>query len=245
MARHTYHDVLAYFGVGGAHPGGFALTKEIVRNLSIQESDRILDAGCGTGQTAAFLARTYGCHVTALDQHPVMIDKARKRLMNEGLSVDLVEGKIESSSLRAGSFDWIIAESVTIFTAIQQTVHQYARLLRRGGTLLDLEMSTAASFSGNEMKRFQEVYGIDHIPEVEEWGNICREAGFQTVETVRESTIDQLLHKEPSATEAFDQQEIDVTATLNPALYVIWNNHMQLTDDYSDRLKYVVFKAKT
>ena len=31
-----YLDLLAYFGIGGAHPGGFALTKSILEDENIQ-----------------------------------------------------------------------------------------------------------------------------------------------------------------------------------------------------------------
>ncbi|MBL5792479.1 class I SAM-dependent methyltransferase [Bacillus sporothermodurans] len=77
---YSYQDTLAYYGVGGAHPGGLSLTKQIFHNENITHTTKILDAGCGTGQTSAYLAEMYKCDVTALDIHPVMIEKAKKTI---------------------------------------------------------------------------------------------------------------------------------------------------------------------
>ena len=51
-----YLDLLAEFGVGGAHPGGFPLTKEVLSSLHLPPSSSVLDIGCGTGQTAEYLS---------------------------------------------------------------------------------------------------------------------------------------------------------------------------------------------
>ena len=39
----TYLDCLALFGIGGAHPGGLLLTKEILSREKINEKTIILD----------------------------------------------------------------------------------------------------------------------------------------------------------------------------------------------------------
>ena len=79
MNEWTYHDLLAAFGIGGAHPGGFALTCEVLEREAIGKTSVVLDAGCGTGQTAAYLVKRFGCDVTAVDRHPLMLQKAANR----------------------------------------------------------------------------------------------------------------------------------------------------------------------
>jgi protein-L-isoaspartate O-methyltransferase len=76
MEKFTYHDFLANLGVGGAHPGGLTLSKKVLAKEQLKPSSKVLDVGCGTRQTAAFLARTYGCQVTALDQHRLYVTKS-------------------------------------------------------------------------------------------------------------------------------------------------------------------------
>lgn len=93
MYKFTYHDLLAYFGIGGAHPGGLALTKDMLSQEKIKARSKILDVGCGTGQTSAYIAKNYGCDVTALDCHPLMIEKAQQRFIKENLTINLCRGK--------------------------------------------------------------------------------------------------------------------------------------------------------
>jgi len=55
--EYTYLNCLAELGVGGAHPGGFKLTQDILSAEHIGKKTTVLDAGCGTGQTAAYVAQ--------------------------------------------------------------------------------------------------------------------------------------------------------------------------------------------
>ncbi|MBT2217785.1 methyltransferase domain-containing protein [Virgibacillus dakarensis] len=244
MDMFTYHDVLAHLGVGGAHPGGLALTKELLKDLPIKQTSHILDAGCGTGQTAAFLAKTYGCQVTALDQHPLMVERARERFAREKVTIQLVEGDMENSTLAKESFDFIIAESVTVFTNVTKTAREYIRLLRKGGMLLDLEMTAGAAFSADEVGDFQELYGLREIPIAEDWRSIFRNAGFHSVEIVKEHTVAHLLEGQSLQKDAFELQELNPLEPLDPSLYQIWDKHQRLTERFSNQLKYVVYKAE-
>ncbi|MEN1969476.1 class I SAM-dependent methyltransferase [Lentibacillus sp. N15] len=244
MESYTYHDLLAYLGVGGAHPGGLAVTKEILRDLPIKPTDHILDAGCGTGQTAAYLVNTYGCHVTAIDQHPMMVEKARERFSNQKNQVDLLEGNVEAMDLETGSFDFIVVESVTVFTTIRKTVNEYARLLRKGGILLDLEMTAGFPFAKEEIDEFQSLYGIREVPGQAEWMQLFKTAGFHTVAIVKEHTVAEAVNEESFQADAVFDQEIDLSEPLDPVLYEIWFQHQALTQRFADVLKYVVYKAE-
>ncbi|RXT03589.1 class I SAM-dependent methyltransferase [Ammoniphilus sp. CFH 90114] len=77
--------MLAWFGIGGAHPGGLALTKEVLQRIKIGPETNIIDIGCGTGQTAAYLKKTFQCKVSALDRNKVMLEKAKHDLRKRNL----------------------------------------------------------------------------------------------------------------------------------------------------------------
>ena len=49
------------------HIGGRAATEELVRQLALTASDRVLDIGCGLGGPARQIAAHYGCHVSGID----------------------------------------------------------------------------------------------------------------------------------------------------------------------------------
>ena len=95
ISRSIYLDFLSKFGVSGAHPGGINLTKEILKTEEINKTSRILDVGCGTGQTAAYLAEQYGAIVTGMDINPIMVEKAKNRMRKYQLPVEIIQGSIE------------------------------------------------------------------------------------------------------------------------------------------------------
>ena len=99
MGGLTYFDFLAKFGVGGAHPGGIPLTKNILSGENITNKTRILDAGCGTGQTAAYLYQHYKAKVFGLEINPIMIEKAKKRFQIFKFPIQLIQGSVENTSL--------------------------------------------------------------------------------------------------------------------------------------------------
>jgi SAM-dependent methyltransferase len=240
MSSFTYQDVLAYFGIGGAHPGGLALTKEIIRSLPISKSSNVLDVGCGTGQTSAYLGSR--CKVTALDLHPLMIKKARERFKKEKVSVNLIRGSAEQVPLRSNSFDFIIAESLTVFTNIEKTLQEYYRLLKQGGILVDLDMTATTSFTVTEIQDFKKVYGISRVPKKEEWVSDFKKAGFTSIEIMKEEIISSTLQNQPASTDQMPQ--FNPSEKINSKLFGILNDHQKLTENYSHRLKYTVFKLR-
>ena len=72
-----YLEMLSLFGVGGAHPGGLAFSKAVLTKAAPPPGEPILDAGCGTGQTAAYLGHLL-YPVTCVDKDPLMLEKAAK-----------------------------------------------------------------------------------------------------------------------------------------------------------------------
>lgn len=67
----SYQDALAYYGVNGAHPGGLSLTKYLLQQERITSTTQLLDAGCGTGQTSAFIKNI----IHALSQASIFIQQ--------------------------------------------------------------------------------------------------------------------------------------------------------------------------
>lgn len=243
METYNYHDFLALMGIGGAHPGGLALTKGLLQNVQIDQYSRILDAGCGTGQTAAYLAKTYGCHVIALDQHSIMLEKARQRFTRENVTVELVQGDIEHIPLADASFDLIVVESVTVFTDIDKSLAEFTRLLRNGGMLFDLEMTAVSSFSTEAMQAFNRVYGINEVPTESEWQAKYRKAGFQSIETVSANKLVDALNTKVLQPDLDASPEFDPSDVIDQAIYQIWDAHQLLTEKYAEMLKYNVYRG--
>ena len=180
----NYLDLVANFGIGGAHPGGFSLTQSILENETIQPYESVLDIGCGTGQTAAFLAQRFQCQVTAVDNHPIMLKKARERFESIDSPILVIEGDAQNLKLTDNSFDLIIAESVISFTTISKTLNELSRVLKSGGRLILIEMTAEQSLSEEIRKKASSLYGINEILNEQEWKSKLQQAGFTQIEII-------------------------------------------------------------
>ena len=120
------------------HLGNVYATDKMADLCQIKEGSYVLDVGCGSGATAAYLARTRGCEVMGVDILPRMIDRARELAARKGVS-RLTEFKVADAQDLPFSdyqFDAVITESVTAFPEDKkQTISEYARVLKRGGYL--------------------------------------------------------------------------------------------------------------
>ena len=96
----------------------------------------ILDAGCGTGSTAAELARRYrGARVTALDLSEAMLARAgrKQKLFRK---FQRVCGDISTLPLASSSQDMVISNLALYWCDdLDQSLAEFARVLRPGGLL--------------------------------------------------------------------------------------------------------------
>ncbi|MCM2674542.1 class I SAM-dependent methyltransferase [Alkalicoccobacillus plakortidis] len=236
--KYSYMDLLAEFGIGSAHPGGYTLTKELLTQLSIQKEDDILDCGCGTGQTASYIYTTFQCNVTAVDFHPLMIEKARNRFNMEDQMIHLVEANIESMPFSSKSFDFVLSESVAAFTHVDHTLKEYARVLKTGGKLFLNEMVLLEDPQEEEAKEIKEMYQIKQLLSTNQWVNKLNENGFQSIQLCIASPISALLNQEEDRENDFFPSEV-----LDPTLHDLWNEHQTLSKRYSTKLGFLLIIA--
>ncbi len=136
---YTYMDLLSILGIGGAHPGGIKATDIMLGGEPINQQTVILDAGCGTGQTSAYLSSRYGAQVVALDNHPIMAEKARQRFSTLSLPVQVIESSLENMPLATGSVDYCLSESVLSFADFSPSVNEIHRVLKSNGVLYAID----------------------------------------------------------------------------------------------------------
>ena len=84
-----------------------ALGEAAMDRVGIQTGDRVLDVGCGTGQTSIELARRVGTGgaVTAIDLSGPMLARARARADGAARSVDFLEADAQTHRFEPASFD--------------------------------------------------------------------------------------------------------------------------------------------
>jgi SAM-dependent methyltransferase len=234
--EYTYLDCLAFFGIGGAHPGGLQLTKEILSRENINEKTIILDVGCGTGQTSAYMAEKYKCKITCLDHNEIMLEKAKKRFQSRNLSIETKLGSVERLPFGEESFDLILSESVATFTDVSKTLPDLRRVLKPNGVLLAIEMVLEEPLPKEELTPFIEFYGVPRILTVSEWNSLFHKADFQQINIEKFN----LPFDEPEIENATD---FSISEQLDDELYDILDQHEHLTKKYQNRLGFRVFRC--
>lgn len=236
MKKYTYLDCLAFYGIGGAHPGGLQLTKHVLSTEDVDESKSVLDAGCGTGQTSAHIMKQYLCNVTSLDSNQIMLNKARERFKSLNLPIQLKHGSTEHLPFEEELFDFVLSESVIAFTDIQLTISEFNRVLKPDGVLLAIEVVLEKSISDDKLQSILQFYGFSQLLTENEWVTYFQKFGFKhiTAEEVEEQ---------------FDQNDVENAAdfslseNIDDQLPDILEKHEQLTVEYKDVLGYRTFRC--
>ncbi|MFC4322809.1 class I SAM-dependent methyltransferase [Litchfieldia salsa] len=232
-----YLEFLALFGVGGAHPGGFPLTKKILQEEGFSVNAKVLDIGCGTGQTAAHLISKYQCEVTAIDKHPIMINKAKKRFQTLGYTLQLSQEDAENLSFKNHQFDYVLSESVLSFTDCEKSLGEIKRVLTNDGVLIAIEMTNEENLSTLEMEEIKKFYGVKKILAEEEWKQLFIDSGFTNV-SIRKA--DSLL---TNLEEEFNNTEFQLSQGIPQSYVKIFDQHEELTNKYKHKLGFRIYRC--
>ncbi len=234
--NYTYLDCLAVFGVGGAHPGGLQLTKELLSREKIDETKSILDAGCGTGQTSAYIAKQYRCNVTSLDCNKMMLDKAKQRFSSLHLPIEVKQGSTENLPFDEGVFDMILSESVISFTDVSLTIPEFKRVLKPNGVLLAIEMVLEKSLSEEELKPIVNFYGVSQLLTEKEWYNFFERASFKQISVEK-------FKLQVDENDVQNATDFSLSENIDDKLSEIFEKHMHFTTVYKDILGFRLFRC--
>lgn len=103
----------------------------------------VADLGCGEGALTLLLAR-FAKSVAAVDQSKAMLRLVRSRVKDAGFAahVQAVESDFEKIALPSGSFDAVFfSQSLHHAAQPERAVREAGRLLRKGGTLVILDLA--------------------------------------------------------------------------------------------------------
>ncbi len=235
-----YHEMIAAFGAGAAHPGGFGGTLEFLADVGVAPGTRVLEVGCGTGRTACALS-AMGCEVVGMDRSEAMLAKARRRAALAEARVDFVQGNILALPFESASFDVVVAESVTAFVpAPSEAYREYARVLRSGGRVWDRELYKLEADDPALDAEMLALYGSTPLPTKAAWLASMEAAGLSQVRcwTPR--------NERPTAVGSAEQEAdpfrfIDLESALRPELTAFAARNARFLDAYGSRLSYAVF----
>lgn len=230
----NYLEMLSQLGIGSAHPGGYTATLAMLDTISLQSGCSILEVGCGTGRTACLLAKK-GFRVTAIDIHPTMIEKARRRSEAEQLDINFEVGDVVSLPYHDNQFDVVLAESVTNFVQAELALAEYYRVLKPGGSYYGCEVIRVAALPDDRRKELMSFLGFAQLYSEQEWKQAMQAQSFTSVQLLdtkalnHQNVQDQIDHPD-------EHQIIDEGIYLNTAIWQTSSQYAGLLERNKDSL---------
>ena len=188
----AYLRHLARLGAADIHPWGAAGTAALLAALDLQPGMRVVELGCGTGQSLRRLAAGRQMTVVGVELLPEMLAAARERLAGEAAAVGLVRGRGEWLPLAANSVDRVVTESVLGFqdtATAQRMLAEIWRALRPGGLYVANEAVWRAGVPAEVVQAINERsladFGVRHAADAVwtavEWRQAMAAAGFEVL----------------------------------------------------------------
>ncbi len=146
--------------------------------LKPQKGQRILDAGCGTGNFSLKLARK-GCIVTGIDVSQNMLNIAKMKAENDQIKIDF--HKMDMHELTFPDEYFHSAISITAFEFLhspKKALNELFRVVKKGGNILIGTINRDSKWGKAYSSQKQSVY---------------RHASFKTIECMKNLRKDKLV----------------------------------------------------
>ena len=119
------------------------MVKVIVAPARIEKHHYVVDAGCGVGGTAIYLAKSYGCTVSGINLNRMQLDIAAEKTSAAGLEDRISYGYADCGQLLPftdASVDAVVnIESACHYTDRSQFLREVSRILKPGGRIVAMD----------------------------------------------------------------------------------------------------------
>ncbi|MDP6704825.1 MAG: methyltransferase domain-containing protein [Alphaproteobacteria bacterium] len=151
--------------------------------LSLEPRQTVLEVACGFATTARFLAREYGCRVTATNLSERQLESARAATEADGLSslIAFEAADYHALPFADATFDvWWCQDAVVHSGDKGRVIAEAHRVLKPGGyAVLTEQLMRHGTMSTAERARFAERYDTEQLWDEGEYVGAFAEAGFR------------------------------------------------------------------
>lgn len=167
------------------------MTNAILSPAKIQESDVVVDAGCGVGGTSIVINQQHGSRVIGLNINNMQLDIARDRAKEAGVDENVTFQHCDCSlhlPFDDSSVDVIVnIESACHYSDRATFVAECARVLKPGGRIVAQDWMAANGLSDEDTETFLkplcDTWFLGQLDSLDSYSNMLNEAGFDVIES--------------------------------------------------------------
>ncbi len=162
---------------------------EVMATLAnIKKSDRVLDAGCGVGGSAIYLAQHIGCKATGITLSARQVQTATENAKKRGVSslVRFEKRDYTNTKLSDASFDVVWAtESVLYAKNKEDFIQEAYRLLKKDGRLIVADFFASKKryekAENQLMNNWLAGWAVDSLATPESFSLSSQKVGFKSI----------------------------------------------------------------
>ena len=164
----------------------------------ITKDDYVLDAGCGVGGNAVWLAKTFGCKVVGVSIVPEQVETAKKRAKEAGVS-DLCDFKLMdymNFTFPDETFTVVMGlESICYADPKSEFIKGVWRILKKGGRFgmadgfAEIDVNSMQGNDKRVMHRWMDGWKLNNMETLDAWKSFANTAGFASADYVDVSKL--------------------------------------------------------
>lgn len=185
---------------------------------SLTKESHVLDIGSGYGGAARFLAKTYGCRVTALNLSEV--ENERNRTMNREAGLDLlirvVDGSFEKIPSPDASFSIAWSQDAILHSGNREAVlREIFRVLKPGGEFIFTDPMQSDTCPPHVLQPIFDRIHLETMGSPKFYRETAKSIGFEEIGF--EDRTEQLTRHYGRVLEETERQETELSALVSPA----------------------------